>query len=345
MAAGKVGNMRRRSGFTLAELLVVITIIGMLLALLIPAVNSARDAARRTQCGNNQGQLGKAIIQYELAKQRFPASVKTLGTSANPAARYNINWAIQILPNLGRQDVWAEWQSWQGGSRPNSNAAVQIDFFKCPNSTSNDPYPISYAANCGLSDYRNSNAAPDWPENGIFQDQADMTEAAVVSGDSPMIWINPTYQKTVSMGDIKDGTQHTILVTENLQANYWVALNTRGQAIANTTEHRIGVLWWPPPPAVPTGKDNPHLKINVQRDTTGPNIYHARPSANHGNLVVVTFCDGHQRQLKDTMEYYIYAQLMSPNSREVKRPGYSTPTLIPGLTNDWVRPITEQDFQ
>ena len=70
-----------RRGFTLVELLVVITIIGMLMALLMPAVNAAREAMNRSSCENNQSQLAKGVLQYETANKHYPGSVSSGGNS------------------------------------------------------------------------------------------------------------------------------------------------------------------------------------------------------------------------------------------------------------------------
>ncbi len=72
---------RRRSGFTLVELLVVIAIIGILVGLLLPAVQAAREAARRMQCSNNMKQIGLSLFNYESAHKRFPA--RRYGTTGN----------------------------------------------------------------------------------------------------------------------------------------------------------------------------------------------------------------------------------------------------------------------
>ena len=94
-ALNRTSRSRRvRSGFTLVELLVVIAIIGVLVGLLLPAVNSAREAARRSQCMNNIRQLGLTVLNYENANRRFPASMQ-MGEGSM--------WTTYILPFVEEQ--------------------------------------------------------------------------------------------------------------------------------------------------------------------------------------------------------------------------------------------------
>ena len=117
--------MKRRSGFTLVELLVVIAIIGVLVALLLPAVQAAREAARRIQCSNNLKNLGLAILNYHDTKKMFPQSITQWswenrsadcasgpGSSANsadaPPMGYNgKGWIVDIFPQLEQQAAHA----------------------------------------------------------------------------------------------------------------------------------------------------------------------------------------------------------------------------------------------
>src|SRR4051812_49238546 len=88
------------AGFTLVELLVVIAIIGVLVALLLPAIQSAREAARRTSCTNNLKQIALALLHYEETRGQFPLGSYTAVQEDHPAEEDGLGWATQILPQL-----------------------------------------------------------------------------------------------------------------------------------------------------------------------------------------------------------------------------------------------------
>ena len=97
---------RRHAAFTLVELLVVVAIIGILVALLLPAIQAAREAARRSQCTNNMKQLGVAFLNYEQAKKEFPMSIK----KADPATGKGVNnWAPFVLPYMEEGNLVANY--------------------------------------------------------------------------------------------------------------------------------------------------------------------------------------------------------------------------------------------
>ncbi|MBX9792248.1 MAG: DUF1559 domain-containing protein [Pirellulales bacterium] len=99
--------VRNQRGFTLVELLVVISIIAMLAGLILPAVNQAREAGRRTVCLNNQKQLSSAVLQYELKQGYYPGYVNPQAFSHEAAgATRPIGWMFSILPFLERNDIY-----------------------------------------------------------------------------------------------------------------------------------------------------------------------------------------------------------------------------------------------
>jgi prepilin-type N-terminal cleavage/methylation domain-containing protein/prepilin-type processing-associated H-X9-DG protein len=95
-----------RAAFTLVELLVVIAIIGILIALLLPAVQAAREAGRRTQCGSNMHQVAIALLNYEETHKTFPpAMVYDPGENPAHTIKHRVNWLILILPQMDQRPI------------------------------------------------------------------------------------------------------------------------------------------------------------------------------------------------------------------------------------------------
>ena len=124
-------------GFTLVELLVVIAIIAMLVTLLLPAVQSAREAARRTQCLNKLKQIGLAVNIYETSKQEYPpGGVTTELCCSNP---HFMTWTIAILPFLEQQQLFDMYDDSLPNEHP-KNWAVRFQHvpdFVCPSEPGN----------------------------------------------------------------------------------------------------------------------------------------------------------------------------------------------------------------
>ena len=106
---------RARRGFTLVELLVVIAIIGILVALLLPAVQAAREAARRTQCTNNLKQLGLAVHNYENTNKELPP-----GGLTPTGGSYGHSWWVRILPYIEQGNVYDKFDQRKAAPRSRS---------------------------------------------------------------------------------------------------------------------------------------------------------------------------------------------------------------------------------
>ncbi len=188
---------RIRSAFTLVELLVVIAIIGILISLLLPAVQAAREAARRMQCSNNLKQIGLALHNYESVYQKFPVG----SWQSN-----FISPLVAILPYMEQGNNYQQWDFSKNYTDPvNSSVSAQrIDTYLCPSMTLPRSVPMETARETGgPSSYLLCEGTDDYMANadGVFGLQWPSFG-----------YINPNRK----FSDITDGTSNTMLAGETI---------------------------------------------------------------------------------------------------------------------------------
>ncbi len=156
----------QRSGFTLIELLVVISIIATLAALILPAVQNARAAARRAECQNNMKQLVTAIMNFTSRKNgKLPMLYDNYRSDGNIA--FNRSWAVELLPELDNAAVQRE--IFQADKSNVAWPGISLKAFQCPVDTENFQVDggLSYVANAGYIDSSSgSGGTPAWPGTG-----------------------------------------------------------------------------------------------------------------------------------------------------------------------------------
>jgi prepilin-type N-terminal cleavage/methylation domain-containing protein len=203
-----------RRGFTLVELLVVIAIIALLIAILMPAVQSSRESARRIQCMNNMKQLGLALQTYHSSMGAFPPAITTQGAGSSPVAHTgsNVNlwagWTIAVLPYLEEQGLFDAFDL----AKPISDTVNRL-----PRSTKlsvmNCPSEPNASQAC-------SRAGGDWAR-GNYGANIGMLgpQETTRNGAATNLWI-PTMRgvmganEALTIAQIRDGTSQTMLVLE-----------------------------------------------------------------------------------------------------------------------------------
>jgi len=218
-----------KRGFTLVELLVVIAIIGILIGVLLPAIQLAREAGRKTACKNNMSQIGKAILMYDEQKGQLPRSHrKPAGaTGAMTESSYGWSWAFQITPMMERRDLYQLINTSEQEDNPDSASnevksvqAAEIPIFACPSFSSGKWVDSQGAGSrpeakladetnrCLISNYKVTCASTDNSRKTAYGGTAPSTYGT----DHPDGAIAPN--TTWPVDALSDGTSNTILVAE-----------------------------------------------------------------------------------------------------------------------------------
>ncbi len=310
---------RTQKGFTLVELLVVITIIAMLMALLIPVVGRARESARRTQCMNNQHQIGEAMQVYATSQNGLipPSLSLSPPDPNNNSKQYVFGWAQGLMSQLGRDDLTVGKVNY-----PNfQTSPVFIPLLVCPDESTKigaSGGPQSYVVNGGCANNYSPGGLPvDWSANGVWDYRIN------VSG-SPSPAVNRTTMDYVAK---HDGAATTISHSENVDTTYYVP--SVSSINSPVLEAQQCILWNYPAPTDPTKA--PNFNKDVGNITT-PDLAHARPSSNHPGGAVVTFADNHQSFISDALDYQTYSMLLTSYGSTSQQPGV---VANPPFPNNW----------
>jgi prepilin-type N-terminal cleavage/methylation domain-containing protein len=237
---------RKRAGFTLVELLVVIAIIGILIALLLPAVQAAREAARRTGCLNHVKQLGLALQNYHSTFNTFPPSIShnpdDRGLSSHPNGYSGKGWIVSILPQMEEEATFDTFRN-QGCFRTNfsTNGAgggmglattggvrelmgTPLETLRCPSDTSEgvrtdlidwDGIPVAvtnYKGVMGPHVISGVRPSPPVPDQNLLP-ECVRTSSRICAG---LFWRTNYREGPFSKADVKDGMSKTLFIGEDL---------------------------------------------------------------------------------------------------------------------------------
>lgn len=305
--------MRIRSGFTLVELLVVIAIIGVLIALLLPAVQQAREAARRMQCSNNQKQLGLALHNYHDTHLRFPPGTfcdtshkDDHGVTSN---KNRYGWMQVVLPFIEQDAVYETFMAEVHGSGSSpwqvSARTVKLDAFLCPSDGAAGKdvdgqygFAGSYLAVHGVDGLNNGG-----------KDQRGM-----------MYCLSKTAFK-----DVVDGTSNTALMSEivvvpdngsqqDRRGGYWVVTNAANVTIAG---------YYNPNSRYPTSSDRQPSSYYISTDrapSAGPasgGWYRCTARSYHPGGVITAMADASVTFIPETIDNAVWQGMTTRDGGEV----------------------------
>ena len=324
-----------RNAFTLVELLVVITIIGLLAGMLIPAVNYARESARRTQCINHQRNLALAMLTHETAEGALPGSLDQLGTYKDAAKTPRVySWVVALMPYVEENTRYDILMADTPDTTKLPQTLERIPVLFCPSAgldsfaAPNDPR-LSYVVNCGPEANSGDGSVVitgvvSIPQT-IFRDRRALYKAN---------------NKKFKLEDIKDGASNTVLIAENIQAYTWYATTgwadsdpndsgstseldgTRSPAVTAS----LGFVW----SNIAGGAFKSKINDGFAETPTLPDINYARPSSMHPGLVIVAYADGTAKAMNDDVGFGPYLKAVCPNDALAEKPVTAPNANTPG---------------
>lgn len=313
---------RSHHAFTLIELLVVITIIGILISLLLPAVQSAREGARRTQCTNNLSQIAKAWMLHESKHGFLPTGGWGWNWAGEPDQGFGktqpAGWTYSILPYMEQSNLHSLGANKTGAAKNTDGStriATPVAFYYCPSRRPAMPYRTPYTPiNCNrVENVAKCDYAANVGDGG--RTEKDGGPGSIASGMDPAYtWDNPAnytgvcYQRSeVTFGAIRDGTGNTYMVGEkylnpdNYENGNDVADNENAYCGFNNDTFRSGHRGW----------------VTCRQDTPGDSSAWTSFGSAHSAGLNMSFCDGRVQVISYGIDPETHARL---SSRADQRP-------------------------
>jgi prepilin-type N-terminal cleavage/methylation domain-containing protein/prepilin-type processing-associated H-X9-DG protein len=312
-------------GFTLVELLVVITIIGILIALLLPAVQAAREAARRGQCSNNLKQLSLGCLQHEQAIGWFPAGGWGFCWVGDPdrgfGGRQPGSWCYNILPYIEQQALHDLGMGAQSDAERCAGNVVRLvtpmSVFTCPSRRAPTVLPIGcvpWHYCTGLTGHFSSCYAANAGETSLYvvTPTGYPLPSSFANGDT-FAW-SPDFghfngicvtHSTVKMADIADGASNTFLLGEKCinpdqyltgqdGGDDWSIFSGGQDDILRSCSVPSDGAYYPQPPS---------------QDTPGDGLCVLRFGSAHSGSLNMSLCDGSVRSISYSIEFEVFRRL------------------------------------
>ena len=346
---------RRESGFTVVELLVVITIISMLMALLLPAVMSSRNSARKLQCMNNLRNVAVAMLSDTEAKSSFPSG----GCFGIDGTCY-FSWVVPLLPYLERRDIAEQWDYEKAWDDPENMklGSLHLPILACPNDVTALPGQgsLSYVVNSGIgwtTDRRgkdcpmafhrtlpmgmmepldlngNGVTCPTDPsDDGTSSDRAVMFQMGLIFAENWPYKCGVVRHHTPDT--VLDGLSNTVMLSENVRAGYdpyfrsnWSTPFPRFNSfimsgyVCQNSDCSAGNVDYR---YANDRSDAAHRCEAINGNYDEPEGQAPFASSYHLGGVHVAFCDGHLQFMSEDIEGTVYAAMLSPQGTLINGP-------------------------
>jgi len=296
---------KNRGGFTLVELLVVIAIIGTLVGLLLPAVQSAREAARRSACSNNSKQLGLALLNFESARNRLPAA------SDRALAGSGFSWVTMVLPFMEETNLYTQISSVSGRLQTwgTTGGTTSLPQLICP-SFAGDKSGGSTSGLSAISNYKGTAAAG---YTGTNAPSSGGSLGGVITGEQ--YGTESGNSKTgITLAMITDGTSKTFALAESreekqsgwlLGPQMWV---TAGNGLATTASNVVTLA---------SSKTSVADNTGTAGGWNGTGTVCWGASSNHqAGITLHTYADGHVGQVTPEIDQALYGALFTRTGSE-----------------------------